>query len=76
MAVFAEVSSASRRDLRDTLGPQGVYVKKGRQISIADSLHDVVQEEVPSPENDEKPQTQGPITSVVKIGAQSSVKSK
>lgn len=44
-----------RRNLRDPLRQRGVYVPKGRNVVIAKALHQVIQEELPWP--DEDPET-------------------
>lgn len=49
---FAELSASTRRELRDVLRRQGVYVKKGRNVSIATALHEVVKDEIPWPDDD------------------------
>lgn len=53
---FTNIDTATRRNLRDLLRSRGVFVPKGRNIVIAQALHQVVQDDIPWPEDDtEKP---------------------
>ena len=50
---FEALSKEQQYGLRNCLRNNGVYVKKGRGVSMAESLANVVQEETPWPLNDE-----------------------
>lgn len=49
---IAELSASTRRELRDLLRRQGVYVKKCRNVLIATALYEVVKDDIPWPEDD------------------------
>ena len=51
---FKKLSKDNICGLRDCLRTNGVYVQKGRGISIAQALANVVQEDIPWPKNDEE----------------------
>lgn len=53
-SMFAQVSSTLRRDLPNTLREQEVYVRKTRQVLIADALFEVVQNDLTWPNDDDK----------------------
>lgn len=61
---FKSIDSDTRRNLRDLLRSRGVFVPKGRNVLIADALHQVAQEDLPWPDEDlEKPSKQATLSS-------------
>lgn len=53
---FKDIRSDSRRELRDMLRNRGVYVPKGRGLSMSEGLFAVVQDDIPWPvDEDENP---------------------
>lgn len=51
---FEKLSKDNIRALRDCLRTNGVYVQKGRKISIAQALANAVKEDIPWPSDDEE----------------------
>ncbi len=59
---FGQCEPEILRDLRDLLRSRGVYVRMGRGISIAKELANVVQNDIPWPEDDhQRPVTRSPV---------------
>lgn len=46
------MSASTRRDRRNVLHKNSVYVKKKRNVSIATSLYEMMKEDIPWPEDD------------------------
>lgn len=62
---FAELKASTRRELCDVLSSQDVYVRKGCTVLLAAVLREVVQNDVPWPEDDsELPSNQRNLTPI------------
>lgn len=73
--MFAQVNCFLRRDLRDTLRKQEVYVRNGRQILNASALCEVVQNDLLWPDdNGQTPLVEG-VTSTASHGGPDFVRS-